>query len=226
MCGRFTLYLTHKDLLGIFQVDETLSIEPRYNISPSQEVLAIREEEKKRHLVRLRWGLIPFWADDPKIAYRTINARSETAHKTPSFRSAFKNRRCLIPASGFYEWKREGKTKQPFYIRRKDGQPMAFAGLWEHWEDRDHKEKIESCTILTTNANPEVSRLHDRMPVILEPENFDLWLDPEENRQDKLQVLLKPADDGLLSLRPVSKYVNSPSNEGEKCVEKNPLLRG
>ena len=172
MCGRFTLYLTYKDLLEIFHVDEILSYEPRYNIAPSQEVLAVREEEEKRHLVLLRWGLIPPWADDPKIAFRTINARSETAHKTPSFRSAFKKQRCLIPASGFYEWKREGKSKQPFYIQRKDSQPMAFAGLWEHWEDQKGEERIESCTILTTNANQEVSQVHDRMPVILEPENI------------------------------------------------------
>jgi putative SOS response-associated peptidase YedK len=219
MCGRFSLNIPFNDLLEIFHLDEAQSFEPRYNIAPSQEVLAVREEEGNRRLVLLRWGLIPHWADDPKIAYRTINARSETAHKTPSFRAAFRHRRCLIPASGFFEWKKEGKIKQPFYIRKRDGQPMAFAGLWEHWEDKEHSEKVESCTILSTKANQTIIPLHDRMPVILEPENFDLWLDPEEYWHEKLQPLLKPAVDDLLTIQPVSKYVNNPRNEGEKCVE-------
>lgn len=219
MCGRYSLYLTYRDLLEIFGLDENGSFEPRFNIAPSQDIPAIRKDGNGRRLVLLHWGLIPFWAKDAKIAFRTINARSETVHKMPSFRTAFRQRRCLVPASGFFEWKREGKIKQPFHIRRRDGQAMAFAGLWEYWEDPKDKTVIESCSILTTRANEEISQIHDRMPVILEPEDLDLWLDPGEHRLDKLQPLLRPAEDGQLILEPVSSYVNNPRNEGEKCIK-------
>jgi len=222
MCGRYSLYLTYRDLLEIFGLEEDGSFGPRFNIAPSQDIPAIRRDGQERRLALLHWGLIPSWARDAKIAYRTINARAETAHKMPSFRAAFRQRRCLIPASGFFEWKREGKTKQPFHIRRRDGQPMAFAGLWEQWGDPKDEAVIESCSILTTRANREVSRIHDRMPVILEPGDFDLWLDPQEHLVEKLQTLLRPAADGRLILEPVSSYVNNPRNEGEKCLEPAP----
>lgn len=152
----------------------------------------------------LHWGLIPFWAKDRKIGYRTLNARSETAHKTPAFRAAFRSRRCLIPASGYYEWDKRGGTEQPYYIQRTDGKPITIAGLWERWEDKEVGELVESCTILTTGASEPVAKLHDRMPVILVSEDFDLWLSTEEQKVDCLRDLLVPAAPGILSMYPVA----------------------
>jgi len=219
MCGRFSLTLSSEDLLEYFLLSEGYNLEPRYNIAPSQEITAVRLEEGQRRLVSLHWGLIPFWADDRKIGYRTINARSETAHKSPAFRAAFRSRRCLIPATGFFEWDKLQGSRQPFFIYRTDGKPMTFAGLWEHWEDKEGKELIESCSILTTDAAEPVARLHDRMPVILEPGDFDLWLDPQEQNLEQLRDLMHPTDQGVLSMHPVSRYVNKAGNEGEKCLE-------
>ncbi len=219
MCGRFSLTLSPKDIWDYFLLREEFNLAQRYNIAPSQEVAAVRLEEGHRRLTYLHWGLIPSWADDRKIGYRTINARSETAHKIPSFRAAFRSRRCLIPASGFYEWEKKQGTKQPYFIYRKDGNPMALAGLWEHWEDKEGKEVIESCTILTTEATDPVARLHDRMPVILEPDVFGFWLDPKEQSVGRLRELLKPAAPEVLSMHAVSKYVNKAGNEGKKCIE-------
>ena len=219
MCGRFSLTASNEGLVNYFGLARGLALEPRYNIAPSQQVAAARVEAGERRLVLLRWGLIPFWANDPKIGYKMINARAETAHKTPAFRAAFRGRRCLIPASGFYEWDKKGGSRQPYYIRRADGQPLALAGLWEHWEGEEGKTVIESCTILTTAASEPVARLHDRMPVILEPEDFDLWLDPGEQRVDRLRGMLEPAAPGVLGMVPVSAYVNKATNEGERCIE-------
>jgi putative SOS response-associated peptidase YedK len=219
MCGRFSLTYTDQDLLEYFQLARGLDLEPRYNIAPSQPVAAVRVEEGERRLVLLRWGLIPFWANDPKVGYKMINARAETAHKTPAFRAAFRGRRCLIPASGYYEWDKKGGSRQPYHILRADGQPLALAGLWEHWEGEEGKTVIESCTILTNAANEPVARLHDRMPVILEPEDFDLWLDPGEQRVERLRGLLEPVAPGVLAMYTVSPYVNKATNEGEKCIE-------
>jgi putative SOS response-associated peptidase YedK len=220
MCGRFSLTASNEDLINYFGLARGLSLDPRYNIAPSQQVAAVRVEEGERRLVLLRWGLIPLWASDPKVGYKMINARTETAHKTPAFRAAFRGRRCLIPASGFYEWDKKGGSRQPYHIQRADGQPLALAGLWEHWEGENGKTVIESCTILTTAASEPLARLHDRMPVILEPENFALWLDPGEQRVERLRELLKPAAPGILDMYPVSSYVNKASNEGERCVER------
>jgi putative SOS response-associated peptidase YedK len=219
MCGRFSLPLSFEDLLEYFQLANGPRIEPRYNIAPGQDVAVVRRVDNERRLALLHWGLIPFWAEDPKIGYRTLNARSETAHKTPAFRAAFRSRRCLIPASGFYEWDRKGGGRQPFYIHRGDGQPMAFAGLWERWHDKEVEKVIESCTILTTDANETVGKLHNRMPAILEQENFDVWLDPEEGSVGELKPLLRPAEPEILVMYPVSRYVNKATNEGEKCLE-------
>ena len=219
MCGRYSLNLTFRDLLEIFGLHDDGNFEPRFNIAPGQAIPAIRQKDSQRQLVMLHWGLIPSWAKDKKIGYRTINARSETAGSKPSFRFALKQRRCLIPASGFFEWKKDGKVKQPFFIQKKDALPMVFAGLWEYWENPQDHSIVESCTILTTQANREVAELHDRMPVILEPGDFDLWLDPQQQNIEKLQPLLHPAKEGFLTLKPVSTYVNNPRNEGEKCLE-------
>jgi len=220
MCGRFSQTFTWDDLLEFFHlVGSPLPIAPRYNVAPSQEVAAVRVAEGERRLVLLRWGLVPFWSRDPRIGYRMINARAETVHQAPAFRAAFRGRRCLIPAGGFYEWDKKGESRQPFYIRRADGQPLALAGLWERWEQKEGAEIIESCTILTTVAEGEVAKLHERMPVILEPEDFGLWLDPDEHGVERLRDLLQPAAPGVLNIFPVSTFVNKATNEGEKCIE-------
>jgi putative SOS response-associated peptidase YedK len=221
MCGRFTITFSPEDIQAFFDLAEARDFDPRFNVAPSQKVPAIRTEDGRRRLALLHWGLIPFWADDPKIGYRTINARAETVHKSPAFRAAFRKRRCIIPAGGFFEWLKKGKEKQPFYIYRQDGNPMAFAGLWEHWEGEDKGERktIESCTILTTTSNDLVGKLHDRMPVILEQEDVGLWLDPQEEGVSRLQALLIPAPSENIRMHPVSSYVNKPQNEGAECID-------
>lgn len=166
----------------------------------------------------LRWGLIPSWADDPGIGARMINARSETVAEKPSFRRAFKDRRCLIPADGFYEWQRTNGGKQPYYFQTEDRRPFAFAGLWESWSREG--EEIHSCAILTTNANDLVGEIHPRMPVILPPEDYDLWLDPDARESDLLLPLLRPYPAGDMQAHPVSRKVNKPSNNDPGCVER------
>lgn len=220
MCGRYSIIFSFEELFRYFHLTgESATLEPRYNIAPSQSVPAVRMVEGKRALALLQWGLVPFWSKEPSVRFQTINARSETAHSSPAFRTAFRYRRCLIPASGFFEWQKREKEKQPYYIFRKDGKPLAFAGLWDRWESQDGSQALESCTILTTRANDLVTRLHDRMPVILEPADFDLWLDPEEHFTEKLSPLLRPAESSLLAMYPVSRYVNKTGNEGKKCIE-------
>lgn len=224
MCGRFCIIFSYDELLAYFNL-VTGKVEPRYNVAPSQEIPAVRVEQGARTLAALRWGLVPSWSKEPAPGFSTINARSETAHTSPAFRSPFRHRRCLIPASGFFEWKREGKQKKPWYIHRKDGRPLAFAGLWEHWSNLDGSQTLETCAILTTAANEAVAALHDRMPVILEPGDFDLWLDPAEWNHDRLAPILCPAGNDLLAMYPVSRYVNKPANEGPECIAPlDPLL--
>ncbi len=190
--------------------------EPRYNIAPTQSVAAIRLRDGRRQLSFLHWGLIPSWANDASIGNRLINARADAVADKPSFRSAFKKSRCLVVADGFYEWKKAGKAKRPFYIRLKDEQPFAFAGLAEHWHRGD--QVIESCTIITTEPNELMADIHDRMPVILSPKEYDLWLDPEFEGKEKLLSMLRsyPADE--MMAYPVSTVVNSPRNEKAECV--------
>ncbi|BCR05904.1 DUF159 family protein [Desulfuromonas versatilis] len=219
MCGRFSLSLDFADLLEYFQIaGSPPPFSPRYNVAPSQQVPAIRTEQGARRLVMLRWGLVPFWAEDPRIGYRMINARAETAHRLPAFRAAFRKRRCIIPAGGFFEWRRQGRQKLPFHIFRRDGRPLALAGLWESWRDEQQGREIESCTILTTAANRLLAELHERMPVILEPADLARWLDPEQSSPAPLATLLRPAREGVLDMYPVSDYVNKPQNEGARCI--------
>jgi len=222
MCGRYTIRSSGKLLADFFGLAQEPVLAARYNVAPSQPVPIVRviranPETKERELVPVRWGLVPSWADDPAIGNRLINARAETVASKPSFRSAFKNRRCLVPADGFYEWKREGNQKQPVYIRRKDGQPFAFAGLWEQWEREG--EVIESCVIITTEANELMAEYHDRMPVIVDPKDYDLWLDPEVQDLAKLEPLLRPCPSDEMEVYPVSRLVNDPKHEDPKCVE-------
>ena len=215
MCGRYTLTVPTDRLVAELGLDEVRA-EPtqNFNVAPTQSVAAVVAEGGKRRLEMLRWGLVPSWADDPEIGSRMINARSETAPEKPSFRSAFRRRRCLIPADGFYEWKREPGGKQPFYIRMKDERPFAFAGLWESWHDGE----VRSCAILTTQANELVRDVHERMPVILPKEDYEAWLDPEAEREE-LVSLLRPYLGDDLETFPVSRFVNSPRNNDERCVE-------
>jgi putative SOS response-associated peptidase YedK len=218
MCGRYTLRTPVDTLAEEFGLTGLLPEVPvRYNIAPTQEVASVLAEEDERHLEMLRWGLIPSWADDPAIGSRMINARSETAAEKPSFRGAFKKRRCLIAADGFYEWQKVNGGKQPYYIRMEDGSPFAFAGLWESWDK--HGEEIRSCTILTTDANELVGEIHHRMPVILTPENYDFWLDPDMREAEPLLDLLRPYPDDVMEAYPVSRRVNKPSNDEPGCIE-------
>ena len=220
MCGRFALFTDLKTLIeafGLSLAEPPDAFTPRYNIAPTQQVLGIcQNADGSRRLKSFRWGLIPHWAKDAAIGNRLINARSETVHEKPSFRQALRYRRCLIPANGFFEWLREGKGKQPYFIRRKDQAPLAFAGLWESWKGPEGT--IESCTILTTEANALIAQIHDRMPVILPPSEYDRWLDREVDDPGKLQLLFQPFPAELLEIQPVSAVVNNPLHEGEGCV--------
>ena len=219
MCGRFTLRTPAKDIAELFRLADVPDLRPRYNIAPTQPVAAVRlNKEANRELVMLHWGLIPFWADDPKVGYSTINARAETVATKPTFRQAFAKRRCLVVADGFYEWQKTNGRKQPFFIHMKDDQPFAFAGLWEHWK-RDDQE-IESCTIIVTEANDVLKPIHDRMPVILSPEDYDEWLDPKVEDKKQLEGMLRPFASGEMEAYPVSTLVNNPRNDVGKCVER------
>jgi putative SOS response-associated peptidase YedK len=216
MCGRYTLSTPAGRLAEEFQLDSTVEIPPSYNVAPTQQVAAVLEDEGGRRLEMLRWGLVPSWADDPDIGARMINARSETAPEKPSFRRAFRGRRCLIAADGFYEWKREDGGKQPYYFRMQDGRPFAFAGLWESW-DRGGTELL-TCAILTTRPNSVAGEIHDRMPVILPQDAYNAWLDPDADKEELGELMIPyPGDD--LETYPVSRFVNSPRNNDERCIE-------
>ena len=225
MCGRFTQRMTWRELherMGL--LGTPLNLRPRFNVAPSQDVAAVRANDDGRSLCMLRWGLIPAWATDPAIGHRLINARSETAAEKPSFRSAYRHRRCLIPADGFYEWKREGKTRQPWLFEMRDAAPFAFAGLWEQWRipegaaltgslaERSPGDAVETCTILTTAANGTVTPVHGRMPVILPRDAYGPWLAGEE-------VPLAPYPADAMTAHPVSMHVNRPANDDPACVQ-------
>ena len=218
MCGRFALGLPSRSLAEHFQLDIFPEFEPRYNIAPTRNVATIAVEKSGREMRMRHWGLIPHWAKDNKIGSRLINARSETAGKKPSFRYAFRHRRCLIPSTGFYEWKRTDRAKQPFFIRMLDEKIFAFAGLWERREGQE-EEAIESCTILTTSANDIMRPIHERMPVILNPEDYDIWLDPANINTSSLEQFLKPFPSDMMKQYPVDAYVNNPQNDDPKCIE-------
>ncbi len=217
MCGRFALATDKKSLELLYEMELRLDFSPRYNIAPSQEVLVLRlfPGSGKRELVPLRWGLVPFWADSPSSGSRMINARSETAPEKPSFRTAFKKRRALIPASGFFEWKIEGGKKQPYYVCRRDNLPFSLAGLWERWEKG--QMPLETCTILTTEPNDLLASIHNRMPVIIPVKNYRTWLDPSADK-DTLTTLLEPFPEEVLTAFPVSTLVNKPGNDNPEIL--------
>jgi putative SOS response-associated peptidase YedK len=195
-----------------------LQLPLRYNIAPTQEVPIVRQTDGQRRLSLARWGLIPSWADDPKIGNRMINARSEEIAAKPAFRGAIKSRRCLIPADGFFEWRKEGSRKQPYYIRLRDERPFAFAGLWERWNKSDGPP-IESCTILTTTANDTLKPLHDRRPVILSPNDYGVWLDAGVTDPTKLNYLYEPYPGDELLASPCNPVVNSAKSDCPECIE-------
>lgn len=219
MCGRFSLTQLIEAIADSFHVTSVPELSPRYNISPTQQVATVWQnyQDSDRELKLLYWGLIPSWAKEPKIGAKLINARAETVEEKPSFRSAFKKRRCLILADGFYEWQQQNGKKQPYYFRVEDGKPFAFAGLWEHWESPEGEE-INSCTIITTEANDILRPIHDRMPVILDPKDYDQWLDTKQ-KPESLKALLQPYRADVMSVYPVSAKVNNPKNDSPECIE-------
>ncbi len=222
MCGRFTLTSNLDELQGRFGFlseftdSQFHDHEPRYNIAPTQPVLSVTNDGRRRGEL-MRWGLVPFWAKDLKVGARMINAVGETISAKPAFRAAFKKRRCLVLANGFYEWKKEGKRKIATYIYPRSGEPMAFAGLWETWKSPEG-QVVQSCTIITTSANPLIQPLHNRMPVILPEETQALWLDPLTEDPKILEPLLVPAPVEMLTSHPVADTVNSVKNQGPECI--------
>jgi putative SOS response-associated peptidase YedK len=219
MCGRFTLRSPGEAVAEAFALPEVPDLLPRFNIAPGKPVAVVREmpQAQDRQLAFLRWGLIPPWADDPSFGDRLANARSETAAAKPSFRRAFRSRRCLVVADGFFEWRQADGCKQPYFVGLKNDRPFGLAGLWERWEKGD--DPVESCTVLTTGANELMRPVHGRMPVILPPDQYALWLDPGCQDTAKLAKLLRPfPSEGMLAYR-VSTLVNDPRNDVPQCVE-------
>ncbi len=226
MCGRFTLKSPPKSVADLFTTlqktlafDAPESIATSYNVAPTQNVLTARQRKPgELEFAELRWGLVPFWAKDLKIGSRMLNARGETVATKPSFRSAFKKKRCLVVADGFYEWQKlDDGSKQPFYITMKHGGPFCFAGLWETWGKDE--EYTETCTVITTEANEIMQPLHDRMPVILEEEQYEMWLDPEFQDTQALEGQLKQYSSDQMLTTPVSTFVNKVANNTPECIE-------
>ena len=217
MCARYAFF-TVENLMREFMLLEAPELAALYNIAPTDVVPAVVQGEKGREVQMFQWGLVPSWAKDPSIGSRMINARAETLSEKPSFRAAFKKRRCLIPADGFYEWKGEKGHKQPYFIRMKSAKPFAFAGLWEHWEGVEGE--LVSCTIITTEPNELVSEVHNRMPVILPYEAEEMWLDSRVQNTETLMSLLRPFPANSMEAYEVSTLVNSVKNQGSEIVKR------
>jgi putative SOS response-associated peptidase YedK len=223
MCGRYASTRGRQELIDFFGIDddEGDELEPDFNVAPTKPVpVVLTREVRELHVAR--WGLVPFWAKDASIGARLINARLETVHEKPAFRRAFAKRRCLVPADGYYEWQTsEGGAKQPFFIRPADGGVLVMAGLYEVWRRAD--ERLLTCTVITTEATDDVGRIHDRMPMLVEPGRFAAWLDPALTTPEEARSLLRPAAEGRLRSHAVSTAVNKVRNNGPELVE--PLLR-
>ena len=218
MCGRFTLTMDVKELQEAFPgVDFGLALKPSYNIAPSHSVLTLSNQNPQK-AVPFHWGFIPFWAKEKNIGYKMINARSETLTEKPSFKKPFQTQRCLILADGFFEWKKEANAKIPMYIQLKEKKPFAFAGLWSKWLQAD-KTPLFSCTIITTAANDLLKTVHHRMPVIIQPEHYETWLDSSSQSVEPIKNLLKPFAADAMTFYPVSTFVNSPKNNTAQCVQ-------
>lgn len=217
MCGRFNLIAKPDDIIGHFQLPKLPRYQPSYNIAPAQKILNIVElEDKSLKAVNLFWGLVPSWAKDNKNSHHLINARAETVREKPSFRAAFQKRRCLIVASGFYEWATHEAGKQAFNIRRQDRRPFAFAGLWEHWQHG--QDTLYSCTIITTQATDIMRPIHERMPVIILPHHYRQWLDKSADGQQAFQLLDNQAYADMVAT-PVGDWVNNPRHDDERCLQ-------
>lgn len=223
MCGRYSLSTPGELVAEVFEVDESLELKSRYNIAPTQAAPIVRASRQHGRVLSLaRWGLIPYWAKEASIGSRTINARCETLAQTASFRDSFRRRRCLVPADGFYEWQKRGGAKQPFHLTLADGTPFAFAGLFDRWRQAE-SEWIESFTIVTTEPNSLLEPIHDRMPVILPRESYELWLDASVEEPEGLRPLLGPYPAERMLATPVGTFVNSPQNDSARCVEEAEL---
>ena len=222
MCGRFVGYRDLEALKAHFPIDRVeATLTPNYNVAPTQMIPAIVRQEGENVLRTFRWGLVPFWAKDPSIGNRMINARSETVDSKPSFRNAFNKRRCLLPADGFYEWKGQKGNKQPVFITLPDGEPLGFAGLWEVWDDKGKAEEpLYTCTIITTDAGDSIKDIHNRMPVILKPEAFKDWI-KADTPIDTLKEIISNHTHKDLVFRPVSKAVNSVQNNYADLIKEH-----
>lgn len=220
MCGRYSLSVTPEMLRTLVNVDAFLNLEPRFNIAPTQMAPVVRSFNGGRRMDMLRWGLIPSWSKDKATASKLINARGETVAQKPSFRDAYKHRRCLVPVDGFYEWRKEGEGKQPFRIGFKEGKPFVFAGLWESWTvptgQEDTGEVIETYTIVTTDANDRIAPIHHRMPVIVAPADYEVWLTGDPSEAENVIRAFPPCD---MAFYRVSTRVNNVRNDDESCVE-------
>jgi putative SOS response-associated peptidase YedK len=218
MCGRFEIHSALEIIAKIFGIDTvSFDYQPNYNIAPGQEVLVV-VGDGKRKLALSRWGFMPSWAKELADGYKMINARAETAAEKPSFRQAFQKQRCLVVADGFYEWKKEGAAKKPYYIRLRSGRPFGFAGLYNIWKSPEGEE-IRTCTIITTDSNDLIRSIHDRMPVIASPDQYDLWLDDKVHEKALLQSVLKPYPSVDLDMYAVTPKVNSPKNSSAENIQ-------
>ncbi len=223
MCGRYAFFSPAEAMRRAFAVEDVPPLEARYNIAPTQQVPVVRQlQPGERSVALLHWGLVPAWARDRSIGNRMINARAETLGERPAYRRAFQKRRCLVAADGWYEWQATAGTKQPWFIRARDGGPLGFAGLWESWREPESGEPFESCTIVTTDAPAPIAQIHRRMPAVLPPQAYDAWLNPAGEDVEALSALLGPCDPALLEAWPVSREVNNPGNQGPALVEPLP----
>jgi len=215
MCGRFAFYSPSEATVALFGVDGALAVKPGYNIAPTQHVASIREnKERQRELVLLRWGLVPFWAKDPAIGNRMINARAETVAEKPSFRAAFKHRRCLVLADGYYEWHRDGDVKTPYYISLASGEPFAFAALWETWNDKESGDALQTTALITMAANNFLEPIHDRMPLVVQAEGADIWMSGDRDALEEVAARTPP-----LRAWPVNRRVNNARNQGADLID-------
>jgi putative SOS response-associated peptidase YedK len=223
MCGRYTITSAPEAIRALFRYEERPNFPPRYNVAPTQPIPIVRLVDGKRQFALVRWGLLPSWVKDPKTFSLLINARGESAAEKPAFRAAMKRRRCLIPADGFYEWQRAGERKRPFYLRSRNGAPLAFAGLWETWTG-PNGEELETAAIVTTRANRTLGPIHDRMPVIVPPDGFDLWLDTANVDARTASAVIAPSPDDLLEAYEISTAVNRTANDNPGLIE--PIVAG
>ncbi|MEO7664224.1 MAG: SOS response-associated peptidase [Candidatus Limnocylindrales bacterium] len=219
MCGRFTQERPTSELAEIFDAEDRAQAPGgRFNVAPTDQAAVVVQRDETRAITAFRWGLVPHWADSARVGNRMFNARAETLSTSPAFRAAMKKRRCLVPVDSFYEWRRDGKARQPFRVVRSDGRPLALAGLWAGWHDPETEEVRRTFTIVTTTPNDLMRPIHNRMPVVLPPEAWDRWLDPELPDPGELTGLLVPAEDGALDLYPVSRAVNDVRNDGPGLI--------